>query len=404
MKQKGFCFISMLLICGSILAQPKVPVFTADSIESGNSKDIFTNFFQLAFNNFTGKNREFNFSSSPYAIMLKRNPDLSIDTNYKKYRSLRKLNISLGVRLDSSFYFNGFASGIKYALINKTDITASRIFAERAKSNGVNKERNTLDSLLSEYFREKFKPFPSDTNSKEYKAAIVFKDNVTNFSGDKPFASLKDVEFKKVVRQIIKENGLNKINDIFDNKADSSLKQIDVARFEALKNSMKNNLLWTIGISDTTYKDKFQFANISLVTEISKGLFDPEAGDNNIEFTAKSVYNFLNDTLINGRNLKREIFTTEAGFNWIIRDRSTDKSFFETKFSGTYYHNFASIYNGEKRDSLTLNATLRFRLTDDIWIPFEVKYNPKSGNVFGFFNIKANFTGLGKLLKQPGKN
>ena len=402
MKQKCCFFISIFLLHVSVFAQSKVPIFTADSIESGNSKDILTNFFQLAFNNLIGKNREFNFSSSPYAIMLKRNPDLSIDTKYKKYTPLRKLNISLGVRLDSSFYFNGFSSGVKYALIDETDITTSRIFAERAKSNRLNIERDALTALLSTYFKKNYIPLPADTNSKAYKDAMEFKDNITDMSQDSTFKTMED-EFKKVVRKIVTENGLKEIENVFNNNPDSSFKAMDIARFQALKNSMKKNLLWTIGISDTTYKDKFQFANISLVTELSKGIFDPEPGDNNIEFTAKAAYNFLSDTLRKNRNLKREIFTTEAGFNWIIRDRSTDKSFFETKFSGTYYHNFASIYDGEKRDSLTLNVTLRFRLMDDIWIPLEVKYDPKSGNVFGFLNIRANFTGLGKLLKQSAK-
>ena len=71
----------------------------------------------------------------------------------------------------------------------------------------------------------------------------------------------------------------------------------------------------------------------------------------------------------------------------------------EIKFSGSYYHNFATLYANERRDSLTINGTLRVRILEDIWIPLEIKYDPKSGNVFGFLNIKANFTGLGKLLK-----
>lgn len=397
MKAKYYFFIIMLLFYNYAFAQSKVPIFTADSIKSGNSKDILTNFFQLAFNNLTGKDREFNFSSSPYAIMLKRNPDLSIDTKYKKYRPLRKLNFSFGVRLDSSFYFNGFSSGIKYALIDETDITASRIFVERAKADELYQERTKLNKFLAEYVKKNY-PLPVDTASEEYKTAIIVQNDLNGFLQDQPFNSLND-HLKKDIRKIVNENGFIKINDVIENKAGASFKDIDLKKFEELKNSMKKNLLWTIGISDTTYKDKFQFANISLVSELSKGIFDPEPGDNNIEFTTKVAYNFLNDTLRKERNLRREVFTTEVGCNWIIRDRSTDKSFFETKFSGTYYHNFATIYNGEKRDSLTLNAILRFRLMDDIWIPLEVKYDPMSGNLFGFLNVKANFTGLGKLLK-----
>ena len=278
-------------------------------------------------------------------------------------------------------------------MIDRTDITVSREFVDKAKSDELNKERDKLTQLFSKYVRE---------TALTTETKIAFKNSYTSLS-DTAINSLSNDDFKKAIMKIVNENGLDKLKDVFENKTDSSFKDIDIKKFDAIKNSMKNNLLWTIGISDTTYKDKFQFANISLVSEVSKGIFEPEPGDNNIEFTAKAAYNFLNDTLRKNRNLKREIFTTEAGFNWIIRDRSTDKSFLETKFSATYYHNFASIYDGEKRDSLTINATLRFRLRDDIWIPLEVKYDPKSGNVFGFLNIKANFTGLGKLLKSTAK-
>ena len=84
----------------------------------------------------------------------------------------------------------------------------------------------------------------------------------------------------------------------------------------------------------------------------------------------------------------------------MIRDKTTDRSFFEIKFSGSYYHNFGNIYLGEKKDSMTLNGIARIRIYNDIWIPLEVKYDPKTGKIHGFLNIKANFSGLAMLLKR----
>jgi hypothetical protein len=68
----------------------------------------------------------------------------------------------------------------------------------------------------------------------------------------------------------------------------------------------------------------------------------------------------------------------------------------ELKFSGSYYHNFNKLYNQEKRDLVTANAKLSIRIIADIWIPLEIKYDPRSGNIFGFLNIRANFNALGK--------
>jgi len=367
-------------------------LFTADSIKSGNAKDILTSFFQLGLNNLTGPNKEFNFSSNPFAIMLRRNPQLNIDKFYKRNKPLRKLNFDFGVRLDSLFNFNGFTSGVKYSLVDETDASTSRFIFERLKSDELRQERDTLLVELDKYFKDKVIPSGTPNEKK------VFAENINKVLQDVPFSKL-DPDFQKIVLGLTANKGLDKIETVFVTKGDSSLQQMDIEKFKALKNLIKNKLLWTIGLKDSTYKDKFQFANIALVSELSKGIFDPEPGDNNLEINIKALLDFSNDTLKKSRNLNRNIFSIESGINWVIRDKTTDRSFFEVKFSGCYYHNFANLYENEKKDSLTINGTARFRVYNDIWIPLEIKYDPKNGNIFGFIDVKANFTGLSKLLK-----
>lgn len=390
---KQYACLTLLLLSVQVSVAQIDPstniVFTADSIKSGNAKDILTSFFQLGLNNLAGPNKEFSFSSNPFAIMLKRNPALSLDKSYKRYKPLRRLNFNLGVRLDSSFGFNGFTSGLTFSLIDQTDATTSKFLFEKLRSDKLNKERDVLLAALDEYLNNRV----ADADKR------AFARNINKVLQDAPFNTL-DSGFQRVALQLVAANRLDRISDVFTNKADSSFKQIDAEKYKALKNSIKNNLLWTIGITDSTYKDKFQFSNIAIVSKLSKGIFDPEPGDNNLEVNVLAAYTFSNDTLKQGRNLKRELFTVESGINWILRDRTTDRPFCEMKFSGSYYHNFGGIYTNERRDSLTLNGTLRVRVLEDIWIPLEIKYDPKSGNLFGFLNIRANFTGVGKLLKK----
>ena len=389
--KKYACLCTLLLFAKISFAQVS-PVtkflFTADSLKSGNAKDILTSFFQLGLNNLTGPNKEFSFSSNPFAIMLKRNPNLSLDEAYKKYKPLRRLNFNVGVRLDSGFGFNGFSSGLKFSLIDETDFTTSTFIRDKLRSDELNHERDILLTTLNDYL----------VNTVPTANKAAFANNINKVLQDAPFNSL-DTDFQATVKMLVAAKNLNKIGNIFTNKADSSFKQIDAAKFKALKNSIKNNLLWTIGISDSTYKDKFHFSNVAIISELSRGIFDPGPGDNNLEVNVKAAYTFSNDSTKTGRNLKRELLTAESGINWIIRDRTTDRPFCEIKFSGSYYHNFGRLYFNERRDSLTINGTLRIRILEDIWIPLEIKYDPTSGNVFGLLNIKANFTGLGKLLK-----
>src|ERR1700744_4680241 len=89
-------------------------IFTADSLASGKAKDVLASFFQLAFDQLTGPNKQLNFVSNPFAVMLKSDSGLNLDANYYKYRRLRKTNIGFGLRLDSNFHFNGFSSGVTY--------------------------------------------------------------------------------------------------------------------------------------------------------------------------------------------------------------------------------------------------------------------------------------------------
>lgn len=377
------------------------PIFTADSLVSGNTKDVLTKFFQLAFNNLTGNNKEFNFNSNPFAVMLKSNPRLNIDHYYSKYNALRKLNFGFGIKLDTSYRFNGFSSGIKYALIDERDYTTSRLFAVGLQVNGFAAERKRLNTALRDFAQARFQvSAKTDADRKERNDFLAMVS--VFFNKQTPFNSL-DTGFQKTVMDIVQERNLQNINNLLGADPSSSLRTNDMKVFEALKDSIKNCALWIIGLSDTTYKDQFAFSNIVLNTEFSKGIFKPRSGANNIELNIKAAANFLKDTMQTGNNLKRVVFDIEAGFNWVIRDKYNQRPMFEFKASSTFYHNFTSLYQDEKRDVFTLNGMARIRVYEDIWVPFEIRYDPSNGNVFGFLNVKANFTGMGKLIKDISK-
>jgi len=366
-------------------------LLTADSLASGNVKDVLTSFFQLAFNKLTGPNKELNFNSNPFAIMLKSDPSLAIDYNYFKYRILRKTNFGFGIKLDTSFRFNGFSSGIKYALIDKRDSSTSKLLFENLLNEPLGKEADELQKQLGERAI-------TITDRDERRK---FSNSMRNFfNTDVPFDKL-DPAFQDVVRKIIEgdKNAFPLIGALLQSPTTFNIKKEQKKAYDQLKAEIKDDLLWTIGLSDTTYKNQFFFSNVLLNTELVKGLGKPKPGSN-LEVNIRAALNFVDDTLAKGRDLKRCILNFEPGFNWVIRTKNNDQSILELKFSGSYNHNFGMLYAREKRDSLTFNATLRVRIIEDIWIPLEIKYDPKSGNVFGFLNVRANFTGLGRLAKS----
>lgn len=131
------------------------PLLTADSLASGNYKDILTSFYQLAANNLTGPHKEFRFSTNPYAILLKNNPNLAADPTYQQYRAWRKLNINLDARMDSAYHFDGFMFGLTYAVVDKRDITINQLFsstylADRSRDYAYMRLHQLADSAIGQ--------------------------------------------------------------------------------------------------------------------------------------------------------------------------------------------------------------------------------------------------------------
>ena len=101
------------------------------------------------------------------------------------------------------------------------------------------------------------------------------------------------------------------------------------------------------------------------------------------------------DTTAMGQSLHRNVFSASAGINWIIyKDKQIQKSYIEFKPSLSYNNILAGVLAGETSKKLTGDGVLRFRVTDSVWIPVDIKYDPQSGKVFGFLNITTNFDGL----------
>lgn len=387
-----FMVLLLCLYCRELSAQQPNKantqrILTADSLASGNFKDVLTSFFQLAFNDLTGKNKELNFSSNPYALMLKSDPNLATDVNYQKYRHLRKLNFSVGLKMDTSFRFNGFSFGAKYALINNRDSTTSKWLFDELGNDSLNREFDTLATYLFNYIE--------DNNSSD--AFIAEADSLLE-SRVTAYSSLSQ-SLRHVSDSIIAAHNLVTLQRILKENPAAILKVASEQGFKELKEELRTKGLWTVGFSDTTYKDAFVFSNILLYSQYLKGFSKQKAGSN-FELDIRASLNMMDDSTRAARELKRCLFNAEAGINWVIRNKTNDYSWLEMKMSSAYQHNFGNLYAGEKRNMFTLNGILRLRIIADVWVPLEFRYDPKSGNVFGFLNVRANFNTLGSLFKS----
>lgn len=361
-------------------AQMKNFVLTADSLSTGNYKDVFKSFFQLAFDRFTSEHKEIRFTSNPFAIMARADTNLLIDTSYLRYKALRNFNFAFSAKLDSDFKFNGFSSGITYALVNRRDETVSKYFL--AKAFDANNEFNILRVELTSYV----------STIPELEKKILINTQIESFfDGTKTFNEL-DSDLQEEIGKIANRiNALNLIK-LLSEDPKLNIHNLIVANYDSVKTDFQNRLLITVSLSDTTYQDQFMFSNLVASTNVVKGITKRNRVFG-LELNLRAAYQYLDDTVLAGRDLKRQLFLFEPGLNLVVKTKRTQYPWAELKLTGAYTSTNRPFEN-QPRELFTMNGTLRIRVFDDVWIPLELRYDPKSGNVFGFLNVRANFSGF----------
>lgn len=390
-KIAGLAMVLLLCITTRLVAQngPKPnPILTADSLATGNYKDVLNSFFQLAFDRLASPDKAIKFTGTPFAVMAKLDTALLVDTIYKKYRTLRNLNYTFALRLDTAYKFNGFSSGIKYAIINKRDETVQKAFINTVLA-------DTAVKQLFAVHNQMIATIPTMAN-----AGPLMQEYSDFTMGLKNFGALSMPLQDTLLAVAARGDSTKVLFEVLSQNQNFNMKNFADNLYQDMKANFNKNTLWTVGVTDTTLKNQFVFSNIVFHSEFLKGVNKYNNTKNDLELNIRSQLQLVDDTLRAGQDLKRAIFNFEPGINLVINTRSTKKSYLELKFSGGYYHNFGTLYANEERDRVFVNGTVRIRIFNDIWVPFDVKYDPKTGNLFGFINVRANFRALAGAAKQ----
>ncbi|MBO9199367.1 MULTISPECIES: hypothetical protein [Niastella] len=389
-KIVGIVVVVFFCITTRVLAQQTPtpnPILRADSLATGNYKDVLNSFFQLAFDRLSNPDKSIRFTGTPFAVMAKLDTTLLVDTSYKKYTALRNLNYMFALRLDTSFKFNGFSSGIKYAIINKRDVTVSKAFLNTVIRDTVVKQLYSLNANIIAKIQTMAN---SDSLQREY----------INFTFGKINFGALSLPLHDALLAAANNDSTRLLFDVLKENKNFNMKKFADNLYKDMVENFNNNALWTVGVTDTTLKNQFVFSNVVFHTEFLKGINKFNKTKNDLELDIKSQIQLVDDTLKAGQDLKRAIFNFEPGINWVLKTRTTKKSYLELKFSGGYYRNLSTLYASDDRDRIFVNGTVRVRIFSDIWVPFEVKYDPRNGNLLGFINVRANFRALAGAAKQ----
>ena len=362
---------------------------TAADLKTGNSQDVLISFFQLALNDLTGKEKTFKFQSSLFGLKAKTDPSLFIDTNFLKQTASRNFVFTIAPSVDSSFKFKSNSIGVKYALINNRD-KAIFDFALPGET-----EWNAVHtSSLQEYART----LPNGVSDPKYKLARNFFLDIEEDEDGNKRTTLSELpnDF-----QIILQDNMDKSQSFrlstFENFRDTL-----AGEYAALAQYVENRTLWTVD-GNFAHDRNAKFSKINFNSEFLKGILK-NSSKSNLELNLRTSLDFDDDTTTALTvDLHRQIFSFAGGVNWIITKNRRSQSVVELKGVFSYNNIFKGKYPGEDQNKLIAEGTFRIRISNDFWIPFDIKYEPQTGNVFGFLSIRSNFDWL-KTPRLPFKN
>lgn len=392
-----------LLISNNSFAQTDIKtaaghtLITADSLASGNYKDVLSSFYQLALNNLTGPQKDLHFSANPFAIMLKSDPTLAENSNYLKpiNRFWRRLNFDIDAKLDSVYHFAGFSTGIRFELLNKRDISFSNAIATLVRNDPNDKQYHDLLVATFNKIDDNFTNGIIDAST--HTKLILELSKATNDS-TLTFDKLEQ-SIQTAIKQTAKDSGYAFFDSALKKNPNINIFSERNKGYYQIISKLQNKPLWTLGINDTSYSNGQLFKSMNISSQFLKGIIHP-TNIANLELDIKAYGNFTDDTLKMGRDFNRLVFNFEPGVNLVLKGKKTQQPYMEFKLSGSYIKVWkGNLYPDEKHITNTINGTLRIRVLDEIWIPIQVKYEAKNHILFGFLNLTTNFKALGNRFK-----
>lgn len=365
--------------------------------KTGNYKDVLHNLLQLTTKNLSDDAKTLELNSTLFTILYGADLTDISDLTIKKSSFLRNFQINAKTNFDNNFKYNGFSGGITYALINGRDkatlnlAVGGKKYAEKSElfrlifmkiqselATGLVEDSNELEQL-NEASDAILAGNEYDSSTNPYYNKIIERFN--NFDYKKELSELDSSETSKAVSNFIEKD----LKDCVE-----YLKQIKKSEYD----NIDARALWTLSI-DGSANTEGKFNQASIGTIFLKG-----NSSSWYEFDLRSKITYA-DT-VTTEHLPRVDFKATAGMNFKLGKDKNNKSFFEIK---PYFEYNSLLKNTEsvlatakavsayeeKKNKFILNAEIRVRLTDNLWLPLTVKYDTEKSNFLGFLNVSYNF-------------
>lgn len=314
-------------------------------------------------------------------------PDIINENNYVKQTFARNFEFGIGIKINGANKINAFGTSVKYAIINNRDISLQNkkyMDKDIAELNGlIDGVVKQLHNGIALRIENAINRSPQMIYGKDSSKRKIIENALDTFTAHNSSA------------QALQQLGVDLKN--FYNDLD--MKQSDFAAFnygevrqaiskkaEALEDNIKKRGLLTFNFG-SNYKEKgWDSLNVNL--EYIKGLGNVKDKDKPWDIYAAAFYDFKQDT-VSKSALGRQIFTAKFGINKVLlKNKKENNSFLEILGAAQYTHVLKGLYAKESKGVFMADFILSIRLSATLFLPLELKYDPKNANVFGFLKVK----------------
>lgn len=348
--------------------------------KSGQEKDIWPNLFQMAAKNIFGDDGELSFSSTLFGLADSIRRNIEVDTIFRRLQWARNISFSLAGKMDSSSRIATFGGGINFAIINKRDMNLKDKYFNDVMAkieDRIAGTRARLEDMLTE-------------NKSESDKEKINKEINSKFSAFRKSGKAEDIG--DLYLKILKDSFSITDPKTFFFEANEL--------YNSWQEDLKTKPIWTLGfnymrntiLKSDTSKIKSEFlAGIKQKARSSGKMRKPW------ELNVSSFLNlYKNADSTEGKKMAMP-FHIEAGLNKILLHDDEDASQMELKFFASFDKDLS---NSRQKGILMANATYRYRVFGDFWVPVTISYDPKDGTVFGFASLTFNLDKYSKSKNQ----
>ncbi|RPE05701.1 hypothetical protein EGT74_25370 [Chitinophaga lutea] len=294
-------------------------------------------------------------STTVYGLFKLFDSTIAIDTNYSRYKWGRNLAIGAGITMGDDNRITAVTPSFTWAVVNGRELSVKK----HAKQWAVIKRY--VDG---------------------YEGLLVAMETAVNAN------TLTQEQLNRIDSFNVRQNlrllqGI--VPDAVLDGAIENQRALDSA-YRKLEHDIKAGPLFTVGF-DGNYADK-SWSTLDAKAEFLVGTGFKKDREKNWDFYSGAFFNAAKDTVAL-KNLRRQSFSVKAGLNKVLlKTRDRKNSIVEVLGSLEYRNILQGAYAGETASNLLANFTFSIRLANDLYLPVEIKYDPRNGKFLGFIDLK----------------